>query len=110
MNDKYDEAIAVLTADPRPENITGAWSCPWLHEAGCLFKMVSDRCGCLTQVRNTPYEYNQNIDPKLNAIIEEIAADERIPKISHEITIESLPVFAEWQRRLDREFPNRHKS
>lgn len=105
--DKYDAAIAYLTA--YPSEIARAWAMVSTHPAGCLFAFcgrtgsADDKdeegrrfCGCLTQVRNGDHAYT----PALTAAIR---ADARIPGNDQQITIESLPVFAEWQRRLDRE-------
>lgn len=94
--DKYDLAIEFLTANP--EQIPDAWNIPWSHEAGCLFAYTNSSSGCLTQIRGTPDYYGGTL-----AQAAEIAADERIPENSSKITVKSLPVFAEWQRRLDRE-------
>lgn len=104
MGDKYDDAVAYLTK--YPIGILIAW-----HQDGPgseLFSFVTrsglngesangDTCGCLTQVRNRTYV------AYTDALTAAIRADDRIPKESHEITIEILPVFAEWQRRIDRE-------
>lgn len=102
MSDKYEDAIAYLTE--HPNEIEDAWGNPSWHVAGCLFVQCGSfsaggtRCGCLTQVRRGMY-------PAANTkLTNEIRADERIPLDGHEITVEHLPVFAEWQRRLDREF------
>ena len=35
MSDKYDDAVAYLTA--HPDEISWAWGRPAVHEAGCLF-------------------------------------------------------------------------
>lgn len=99
MKDKYDEAIDYLTANP---TLVGeAWNDPRRSPGGCLFiyaeRGESNHCGCLTQVRKGILPAQT---PKLTA---EIRADERIPCYPADITIEMLPVFAEWQRRLDRE-------
>jgi hypothetical protein len=90
--DKYDEAIAYLTQ--HPEEIYDAWNERYLH----LFDRCGLRstCGCLTQVK---YEHKQAQTPALTAAIR---ADDRIPE-AEKITVDDLPVFAEWQRRLDKE-------
>lgn len=103
--DKYDEAIAYLTE--HPSKIQTAWNWPdddlygdGEINGGCLFQIVGDyeECGCLTQIRLNPYR----IAPTA-ALTDAIRADERIPKSPEQITIADLPVFAEWQRRLDKE-------
>lgn len=106
MKDKYDIAIEYLTE--YPEEILDTWNSPFNYPHGCLFQMVtpsgnyqtpewnSDQCGCLTQVK---YKSYPAWTPELT---NEICNDERIPS-SRNITVADLPVFAEWQRRLDRE-------
>jgi hypothetical protein len=54
------------------------------------------KCGCLTQIRNGT---SQAYCPILTKAI---AADERIPKTEPYITPEHLPLFAEWQRAIDK--------
>jgi hypothetical protein len=93
--DKYDLAIEILKKDPTM--ITEAWSNPEHHEAGCLFMWACKSMGCLTLIRK--YQEFSSQFPQ----VAEIAKDERIPTRPNQITIESLPVFAEWQRRLDKE-------
>lgn len=107
MKDKYDEAVEYLTA--HPEVISEAWNRPHKTRGGCLF-MPTDvvynedfqeaRCGCLTQIRRSEGIYSNGPTPELTAAIR---ADERIPKTKETITVDSLPVFAEWQRRIDTE-------
>ena len=110
--DKYHAAEAYLHA--HPEEIYDAWANPQAHEAGCLFMWATrrlvcgepedDRVGCLTQIRQDSrlgFAYARVADSwELTA---QIRDDDRIPIHEHEITLENLPVFAEWQRRLDRE-------
>lgn len=94
---KYDEQIVKLTANP------GQIASEWSFAIG-LFKMVGNKgaAGCLTMIRTDPEGWkaliNNKIDEKLT---QEIANDERIPKDSSDITIESLPVFKEWQEKID---------
>jgi hypothetical protein len=104
IEDKYDRAIEYLTA--HPEDIFHAWASAPVHEdetdpdirgvedMRCLFAATSEGCGCLTQIRcgllgPTP------------EITEAIRADHRIPYDEREITVDDLPVFAEWQRKID---------
>jgi len=100
--DKYDVAVDYLTQ--HPEEISEAWGWPDTHPAGCLFSYCGDweddDVGCLTMVR-----------AGLSAATEEltlaIRADARLPDDETKITVEHLPVFAEWQRRLDKELRGR---
>lgn len=108
MPDCYDAAIAYL--QDHPGEIHEAWNHPCFHPAGCLFRYVHNRervkccAGCLTQIRaggGVVAAGRDGLgDPKLTR---EIRADERIPKSPHAITLDDLPVFAEWNRRLDQE-------
>lgn len=97
--DKYDEAIAILTADP--SLILSAWHDPATEPGGALFHYctddINDGCGCLTTVRSGRNR------AKTKRLTVAIRADKRIPILSDGITVENLPVFAEWQRRLDKE-------
>lgn len=102
--DKYDKAIALLTE--HPEAIENSWSAPYLHPAGCLFALVAPEkrstragrvCGCLTQIR----QKNFNLVAWTDDLTNRIRNDDRLPGSVEEITIAHLPVFAEWQRRID---------
>lgn len=97
--DKYDRAVAYLTE--HPEEIQEAWANPIRHEAGCIFGYAAgpDRkmihyIGCLTQIKGGLFR------AETEALTEAIRADVRIPD-RFDITVLNLPVFAEWQRRLD---------
>jgi hypothetical protein len=100
--DKYDDAIAYLTN--HSHEIQEAWLSTNSHIAGCLFNFATQTgyykagcgCGCLTSIRRT--EYNSAATPELTKAIR---ADERIPKRFTDIKLSDLPVFAEWQRRID---------
>ena len=114
--DKYDiEINRLLEFDDNcfSHAINMAWSCPNEIGNGCLFQYVTKNghsssrnydntrsCGCLTQIKTG----------QLVAYTEEltlaIQADNRIPRNSNTITKESLPVFAEWQRKADKEIRN----
>lgn len=101
--DKYDAAIEYLSKNPH--RIYDAWNLP-TEEGGCLFQYAdrngstfgSPGVGCLTQIRNTNGERVVEGRPDLT---QQIAADERIPKNAHNITVNDLHVFAEWQRLID---------
>ena len=103
MGDKYDDAVAYLTDNPG--EILAAWNRPDKHPAGALFNYVAREVpkeldcmyGCLTQIRGEIYEAET---PELTRAIR---ADERIPRKSALVTLAHLPVFAEWQRRIDKE-------
>ena len=124
LRDKYDDAIEYLTA--LPDMIQAAWEDPQGYEGrgGELFGFVApdwssngvavlDRagvkagtCGCLQQIRAAKMEgYDgKSGDMKMSfwpRLWDQIANDRRIPYDEHEITVEDLPVFAEWQRTID---------
>jgi hypothetical protein len=103
--DVYDDAVEWLTA--HPDRISPAWQRPYSSRFGFLFGFTgadtADRdcevaTGCLTQVKagfanaGTP------------ALTEAIRADPRIPDSMRGINPTNLHVFAEWRRRLDKEF------
>jgi hypothetical protein len=106
--DKYDEQIAYLTEHPK--EIGDHWMYPSLN--GPLFKVlktgISDwdadpwlSPGCLTTIRAIGRKaafVKGNVNMKLT---EEIRNDERIAKDPINITIESLPIFAYYQRKFD---------
>lgn len=107
MNDKYDEAIAYLTE--HPDAIHTAWFSPRLHRAGCLFQFCTPdgakgrrsdtlMCGCLTQVHGRGCNVAWT-----DELTEAIEQDNRLPACIDDVQVDDLPVFAEWQRRLDRE-------
>lgn len=109
--DKYDKAIKYF--NDHPSQIRGAWASPGTCEGGALFMYASVSgtrklgCGCLTQIRG-----NVNlsaIGPKnmlMRDITDEIRNDDRIPVRSDDVSVDNLYVFAEWQRRLDKEIRN----
>jgi hypothetical protein len=96
MEDKYSKAIEYLNR--HPSQILEAWNCPRFHPAGCLFQYTSlqNGAGCLTQIRAG------NSRAHKHELTLEIRADERVPKDQEEITLNDLPVFAEWQRKIDK--------
>lgn len=111
MRDKYDEAIAYLTE--HPGEIISAWREPDKVKGGCLFQYADKSgrgepgaCGCLTMIRDKPDIYGVTLDDEeawCEELTCEIANDERIPYGGEHITVADLLVFAEWQRRLDKE-------
>lgn len=104
MPDKYDKAIDYFTENP--DQICEFWNTPHLYPQGCLFVYASEtgrsinNIGCLTTIRRNNGFGTEACTPELT---EAIRADERIPKDARDIKVEDLPVFAEWQRRIDRE-------
>ena len=132
--DKYDRAIARITE--RCESQRSIWEAradikltddqgrrlvaDILHsiwnEGGSLratdsilFDMASRTrdypCGCLTQVSDRASGYIA----ATAALTDAIRADEAVPSKPTELTLADLPVFADWQRRLDREIPGRRQ-
>ena len=101
--DKYDVQIAELVKLDG-EEFTAAVQSDWMNSKG-LFEyaianpkcMGKDGTGCLTMIRNGGWR------AETEELTEAIRADERLPKTQQDITKEHLPVFAEWQRRLDKE-------
>lgn len=102
--DKYDRAVAYLR--DHPGHIHMAWNSATCYESlrepgWQLFTVCSDRddddlFGCLTQVRAG----KNAVTYKLT---EAIRADLRLPASVHGITVKTLPLFARWQRRIDKE-------
>lgn len=99
MSDRYDQEVERLTKEP--ERIFGAW-----FSASPLFGFVtpsrlcdvrddSKSCGCLTLVMGEVYV------AWTDELTAAIRADERLPKDSSGIGPANLPVFAEWQRKID---------
>jgi hypothetical protein len=99
--DKYDEAIEYLQL--MPKEIWDAWTTysrlPQ-HSAHCLFAPCGqdNRFGCLTQIR-ADCGYIAATPELTKAIL----ADKRIPSFGPAIICKDLPIFAEWQRRIDKE-------
>lgn len=105
QKDKYDLAVEYLTE--HPEEIYDVWVNPWKHPYGCLFLGVTpsghldvnpegDFCGCLLMVKSGDPAWTRELT-------EAIRADESIPKTGNNITVSHLPIFAQWQRRIDKE-------
>lgn len=109
IHDKYSEAVAYLTE--HEDRIESTWFEPHLHRGGCLFTFCTPdgtrqprpdhrMCGCLTMIRG---EWALENHAWTDELTEAILTDERLPKSGYDIRPEHLPVFAEWQRRLDKE-------
>jgi hypothetical protein len=110
--DKYDRRIAsLLEDDPDDDELTARIHADWIRGSS-LFAFVrgtyadcytkgcdGNPCGCMTQIKLEPSKY----DAPTRELKEAILADDRIPNDPMSITRELLPVFAEWQRRIDKE-------
>lgn len=100
MSYNYDKQIEELTKNP--DQIKSDW-----FKGEGLFKYINPNNydinnGCLTRIRLKPDFYKAIINGKNNEeLVQEIAKDDRIPKYSKDITIESLQVFKEWQEKID---------
>lgn len=102
-NMSYDEQIECLTQ--YPEAIYHSW-----NASQGLFKAIRGdsfvydlkySAGCLTQIRVVESRaafVNGKVDINLT---KEIREDARIPTDPFKITAEDLPVFKEWQERID---------
>ncbi len=119
--DKYDDAIDYLMDNA--EQIREAWLVPSYNLGGCLFQfakrddrsqhpLCNNKIGCLTTIRKTATR--SDVNERHVAITDELTAairnDDRIPDsiniimfMLSEERLKTLKVFAEWQRRLDRE-------
>lgn len=114
---KYDEAIEYLTR--HPYEIEEAWRQPFNHLAGDLFLPIGpemelmdyfydpeyETCGCLTQVKSG-VRYDDDPDSTAKAyqneeLTQEIRSDPRVPSRVEDITLESLPIFKEYQEKAD---------
>lgn len=104
--DAYDRAIQSLINVPDDE-FTKVVNRVWMNyddtPEGVLFggatpsrSVGTGEGACLTMIRNNYEAYT----PELTLAIRN---DERIPNDVDDITKENLYVFAEWQRRLDKE-------
>lgn len=101
--DKYDAQIAELVKLDG-EKFRRRIRREWAHSKGLFgyavtnpYRLWADDTGCLTMIRNGDWR------AETEELTEAIRADERLPKTQQDITKEHLPVFAEWQRRLDKE-------
>lgn len=114
--DKYDEQIQKLTSldeKERRQNIRD----DWLNGTG-IFQFCTpegkntpynngylSEAGCLTMVHSWGYFVydSEGVNSKLT---EQIKLDPRFCDIGNVKTKDQLEVFAEWQRRLDKEIRN----
>jgi hypothetical protein len=98
--DKYDVEIERLQ-QLTPQEIRQEWA----EIKGPLFEHIASLRMCLTEIRHEKYPYPPTeSNDKLRKLIR---ADNRIPYPipAQEIDPATLPIFAEWQRRIDAEFP-----
>lgn len=111
--DKYDIAIEYLTE--HPEEISHAWDQAAYDdvEGSCLFQFANKtnedtllsentRCGCLTQIKLVSIGTMKYVAETLE-LTRAIREDDRLPSDPEDIKVADLPVFAEWQRRIDKE-------
>lgn len=114
--DKYDRAIEILlTAEDFKKAVSKAWFQPNHQPSGCLFQFVQpnenwrkkqqypDLIGCLTTIRGGLSISGFYLRACTDELDQAIRADERIPTTWNDVTPENLSVFAEWQRKIDRE-------
>ncbi len=116
--DKYDIEIQQISAAVHTKHeIDARWSTATPEDYGCLFQRTTPDgkmsdvledgkyLGCLTQIKSCPAIYRAST-PELTA---EILDDPNLPSRPQDITLEHLPHFAAYQRRLDAMYPNRGK-
>lgn len=114
--DIYDQEVERLTKalkdcetrDEELEIILSAWGYGFYHSPlfdGCSKNRrgakYGDYCGCLTQVASGSHLAENQFLTDL------ILKDKRLPFKTDEITVHNLPVFAEWQRKMDKIIPGR---
>lgn len=118
--DKYDRAVEFLTQNPQmieevwdrakagshPESLKNNFNfSDEMIQATCLFTSASKdpydvRYGCLTEIHSKKVCSSTAQTPELTRAIVE---DDRLPSNGADIEVNHLPVFAEWQRRIDKE-------
>lgn len=101
--DAYDKAVAHLTK--HPGDIYESWN--QANYTGVAFPshILFQRCvepgyECLTQWKDGGYGGGPTMAP----LMDELMADDRIPRQGHHIQVANLPAFAEWNRKLDAHF------
>lgn len=97
--DRYDQEIERVSRGlSEGRNPLSFWTFGEQHSPlfdGCSVDRRS--CFCLTAVRNI------GVGAETRELSDAIRSDKRIPDDERLIRSEHLPVFAEWQRRLDKE-------
>lgn len=100
--DKYDKQIARLTANHtliKEQWLDGIGLFAFCTPSGKWdYRPDGCCCGCLTMVRADPERMAWT-----DQLTRAIRADRRLPKDVVDITVKHLPVFAAWQRRLEKE-------
>jgi hypothetical protein len=108
--DVYDKAMKYLKDNP--SKISEIWDDPKSHFSGVLFQAVTpdgtaqeneygELCGDICEIQSL------EASAWTRKLEQEILGDFRIPKLfaSHgwkpKITVDMLPIFAEWQRKID---------
>lgn len=110
MSDKYTKAVQYLRENP--QEIFSAWvngANPQALERsglknnpGSVLFQPAGNCkedasiGCLTMIRIANGKYRA-VTPELTLAIR---ADTKLPSIPSHITVDHLPVFAKWMRKL----------
>ena len=91
---EYEKQIEYLTENP--DRIGDAWVCGEGLFAFCSKSRsgVSSGIGCLTMIRKDHHVTSE-------AFEDEIRTDQRIPVDPLDVRPEHLPVFKEWQEKLD---------
>lgn len=98
--DIYDKEVERLTNNPqdiwKDWNYTGSILFSNAAPKGVVFnKKTNEYYGCITQVKARIYPaYTRNLT-------DEIREDKRVPSDGKYITVEDLPVFAEYRRKID---------
>lgn len=119
MSDIYDQEIAYLTENPWQIYKHWNWGTPLFQKAVNLnhlnqLPLRIWQYGCLTQIRQVNDSRLPPFFAETPILTEQIIVDDRIPASPSKpscgddenkctITLEHLPVFAEWQRKLDKE-------
>ena len=105
--DKYDKAVEYLIGcnGNYAYELEEAWKNPQRHKGGSLFQFAGKGAamsiGCLTMIRNGAP--GCCVQAGTSALTKAIKEDERLPRRFEDITKDHLPIFAEWQRCLDKE-------
>jgi hypothetical protein len=113
--DIYDKEVERLTENPKL--IHDAWMFGEDHSPlfDCVCKsrgMNDETFGCLTQIRNHKRGVVDIFFPTVaetEELTKEIRKDRRIPKDAEDIRPKHLPIFAEWQRKLDKTLKGRKR-
>lgn len=108
--DLYDKALSYF--QDHPDRIQDVWDDPKSHYAGVLFQAVTPSgyseendeglfCGDICEIRSfLAHAWTESLENAINA-------DPRIPKLYAnnnylpKMSLDTLQVFAEWQRKID---------